>query len=368
MNKLTILSLTVPVFGLAISHGQVTDPNQLCASEASQGFKMIFDGTAASFRNQFVDYQRGSETNTNLSANWQLNATEKAITTTGATGAPDTRSRFKVKTVPGFDLRWSYRNPANQGVIYLMTVAGGQIWSTGIEFGIDNLTTASKVGPGAAYDIFPPTPNSYYLYNTNKWNDARIVVVGDSVEHWMNGVQVVGFKYHNQRFWNAYNASKWNAGNELTNAVAGQRGALGQGYITNGYWGFQADHGGTWLIRSLRIDSVAPAVGTPKNSDWQRGTMPCGTTEVKDEQVSDKYTLKGIQPQVHQSPGQFTVEFARLPLKEALLTSLDGRSILKANLSEGSTRAVFTGDLKSGVYLLRVRDAKIQVIRKVRIF
>ncbi|MDB5051558.1 MAG: hypothetical protein JWO30_4629 [Fibrobacteres bacterium] len=66
----------------------------------------------------------------------------------------------------------------------MMTVAGAQIWATGIEFGIDNRTDESKVGPGAAYDIFAPSPNTYNLFDTNKWNDARIVIVGDSGERW----------------------------------------------------------------------------------------------------------------------------------------------------------------------------------------
>ncbi len=363
-NKL--IALAVLLLGQTSIRAQAADPNKPCPSEEAQGFKPIFDGSVDSFRNNFVDYQSGSETNTNLSSSWQLDAADKAIQTPVTN---DTRSKFKIHTNPGFDIRWSYRCPGNEGVVYLMTVAGPHGFNTGVEFAIDNRTDENSASPGAAFDIFPPSPNTYNLFNTGKWNDARIVAVGDSVEHWMNGKKVLGYKYHNQRFWDAYNQSKWNAGNQLTNKISGQRGALGQGYITDGYWGFQANHGGAWWIRSLRIDTVSVALGEPKNNDWQMSTTACSAVTGLDKAgQTGKYSLPAVLPAVHQTPSEVSVSFARLPLREATLVSLDGRATYQAVLAEASTRAVFLASLSPGIYLLKARDTRSQVVRKVRIF
>ena len=318
--------LSVIALGTA-AFGQGTDPNVLCPSEVAEGFKLLFDGTSAvSFRNNFVDYESGRETNTNLDAGWQYDAVNKAIKSGG--NEPDTRSKEKITTTTGYDIRFSYRNPSNQGVIYMMTVAGGASWGTGVEFGIDNRTDECKVCPGAAYDIFAPKPNTYFLFNTNKWNDARIVNKGQDVEHWMNGKLVVKYKYHDDAFWTAYNASKWNSGNELTNKVRGNRGALNDGYITEGYWGWQADHGGAWLLRSLRISTTNVAVGPAKGlaTDWSQTNTGAtnwpgrGCVGVSTQPADpDKYSLKRMEPMIHRNPGQIVVEFAGLPLREASL-------------------------------------------------
>ena len=384
MKKWLLSMSSVLGLGFSLASAQAQDPNKICKSEEAEGFKMIFDGTEASFRGYFVDWVSGSATNTNLDAEWKLDAANMAIKSSGSD--PDTRTKTKVNTRAGFDIRWSYRNPSNQGVIYLMNTSGCCSWASGVEFGIDD-NDNSKTGAGSAYDIFAPSPFTYKKFSTAIWNDTRIVVKGDSVEHWMNGRKVVGYRYHNQRFWDAYNLSKWNSGNELTNLVKGQRGALGAGYITDGFWGLQADHNGAWQIRSLRIsvDSAKVAVGIPKGlSDkvWTAantaGTWPpaagtlddwpgrCNTTAIG-PQDPYKYTLKRMHPSLRRAAGELSVDYGLLPLREVELVGLDGRSRIKATLTEGGTRAVFRGAIKRGVYALRARDAKFQVVHKVNI-
>jgi hypothetical protein len=371
LNKVSVLKFIIigSEFFLSQAWSQAVDPNKLCPSEDAQGFKSLFDGTAESFRSNFVNYQNGIETNTNLDPEWQLNAAEKAIKSESST--EDARFKSKVHTNPGFDLRWTYRNPGNQGVIYMGTVQGGRNYNTGVEYAIDNRTDENRASPGGAFDIFPPSPNTYRLFSSGLWNDARLVVVGDSVEHWMNGSKVLGYKYHNKRFWDAYDVSKWSASNSVSNAIQGQRGSPGQGYITDGYWSWQGVHGGAWLIRSLRIDTVHAALGAPKNKDWERAALTAcesGPTGVVKNDENEKYTLRAIAPQVQQTATELRVDFAELPLKEAMLVSLDGRSPIKARLVDFSTRAVFPLPARSGIYLLKAKDDRHQVVRKIRIF
>lgn len=127
-------------------------------------------------------------------------------------------------------------------------------WATGVQFGIDGLAT-DKTGPGSAYYILAPNPNpyTYKKFATGEWNSVRIVVVGDCVEHWMNGVKVVGYKYHNQRFWDAYDRSKWNGSRTMSFNVPGDKSA---GFITEGNITFQPDGSQRWQIRNLRIREI----------------------------------------------------------------------------------------------------------------
>lgn len=229
-------------------HGQTH--NVLSAEEKAEGFELLFDGTLNGFKAHWVDYVQGNPNNNNLSSEWQVIAGDQAIGIQANT--EDIRSRRKFMD---FDLRMDYRCDGNEGVFYRSLLSDDHAWVTGIEYAINNYTNDSKDAPGAAYDLFGPRPNSYQLFSTLKWNSLRVVAKADSIEHWMNGVKVVGFRLHSPAFWKAYEASKWNTAQKMTFKVPGDRSA---GFIEAGYLGFQADHNGRWRIRNLRIKEFPP--------------------------------------------------------------------------------------------------------------
>jgi hypothetical protein len=51
-----------------------------------------------------------------------------------------------------------------------------------------------KHATGSLYEIIPP--QGKILRPLNEFNDSRIVVAGNHVEHWLNGVKVVEFEFN----------------------------------------------------------------------------------------------------------------------------------------------------------------------------
>jgi hypothetical protein len=61
---------------------------------------------------------------------------------------------------------------------------------------------------GALYDVFPPDPKKPFK-PAGQWNTARIVVKGDNVEHWLNGVKILQYTRGNDQFKQAIDLSKF---------------------------------------------------------------------------------------------------------------------------------------------------------------
>jgi hypothetical protein len=201
-----------------------------------------------------VNYEKNNASNTTLSTGWTTDSAGSIVT------AGNTSNIRSTRTYGNFDFRMEYRNDGNQGIIYRHLLTGDAAWQTGVEFAVNNDSNKTKASPGAAYDLYAPSPNAYSVYGSGKWNSARIVAVGDSVEHWMNGVKVVGYKYHSPAWWTAYSASKWESLQTMSFKVPGNKT---EGYITEGYLGLEGDHGGKWQIRNIRINSTNPKLGPP---------------------------------------------------------------------------------------------------------
>ena len=334
-------------FGLARAEDNVLTP-----AEVAEGYTLMFDGSLASFKANFVDYVKNNPNNTNLDAKWVADATCKCITMTNP-NANDIRSK---KIYKDFEMRMSFRIDANQGIFYRSLLTLDKAWQTGVEYAINNVTNLGKDNPGAAYDLYaPPAPVPYFLFNTNKWNTVRIVAKGDSIEHWMNEKKVVGFKYHTPSFWATYNVSKWNTGNTLTNKVAGDRNS---GYIEEGYLGLQGDHGGTWQIKDLMV-TTDPCFG-PLKSD---GSSGCSVTGIS----SLASTGSQIAFSTLREASGLTVAFGKDIVMDAALVGIDGKVLNRAVLSEGGRQARFSGSYKSGLYFLRLNLASGSVTRKINI-
>ncbi len=248
--------------------------------EEAQGFVSMFDGSLKSFNDNFVTYRKQDSTNVALPLDWKVDPSTQAMITEGAVGT-DIRSTSKFAD---FDFRFDYRNDGDGGVYYRFTLAEAAPWYTGVEFAIFDDYDNCKTCAGAAVDLYGPKPLIYPPFSTNQWNSARIVVVGDSVEHWLNGEKVVGFKYHTTDFWTRFDVSRW-AATSLTFKVPGNKWG---GYIENGYVGFQAlvkDH---WQLRNIRINKSAPRTGYDKWWSTQASIVSSITPAKTGAHSSDK--------------------------------------------------------------------------------
>ena len=56
-----------------------------------------------------------------------------------------------------------------------------------------NMRTAKnrRTSAAALYHVIPPDPAKKELKPVGEWNQARIVIRGHHIEHWLNGVKVV---------------------------------------------------------------------------------------------------------------------------------------------------------------------------------
>jgi hypothetical protein len=338
--------LLVAVSGVGIFSAGAYAQNALTVTEQTEGFQLLFDGkTRQSFNDNFVTYHQGQATNTDLPPAWVYNATLQAITTTS--NSVDLRS---VKMYKDFDLRLEYRNDGNEGVFYRGLLTQPSLWLTGIELAIDAETQKNaKVSAGAAYDLYAPNPVTYKPRSTNAWNTLRIVVIGDSVEHWMNGSKIVAFKYHTPDFWTRYEASKWKtAGYTLTNVNPAQK--QNSDYIHEGYIGFQGDHHGLWEIRTLRINSTKPYFG------------PEHTPTV----LFGKPGRQGLQEQaiVRQSHGNLSLLLGNTGARTISLVAANGT--VRAGELSADGQAHFYG-LQPGSYFLDMGTPAGNVVQKLMV-
>ena len=90
---------------------------------------------------------------------------------------------------------------------------------------------------GAAYDMYPSPAG--VVKPAGQWNQARLVVKGNHVEHWLNGVKVVEYEFGSADWKAKLKASKF-------------AGHPHYGRNTTGYIGLQ-DHGDHVAYRNIKI-------------------------------------------------------------------------------------------------------------------
>lgn len=335
------------------AQGQTDPLNALTNYESAQGFELMFDGVnASSFRDRFVNYSRNVTANTGtLHTGWTVSSTQLddpdlpgVAFASIVNGSANVDMRSK-KLYRDFDWRFEYRNNGNQGIIYRFDVSGAYAWETGIEVAIDNNLSQSneKFEAGAAYDLIASSPQTYQLRSTNKWNSIRIVAKGDSVEHWMNGVKVVGFKYWSPAFLAAYQNSKWTGYNRYCQTAPNNRT-----YIPEGYIGLQGDHGGAWQIRRMRIlhDSTSAQNRVKLGAVDTSGSVSLRPGEA----------LRGSELQLRSAPGRLYVS-SEEQVRSIQLLGLDGRVAL--DVKPAAARAEHPLDVRGlrGVYLVKVASS-----------
>jgi hypothetical protein len=148
------------------------------------------------------------------------------------------------ETFANFELAldWKVAPGGNSGIIYRIDDAGEQTYMTGPEMqvldderhpdGKSRLTSA-----GSVYGLYPAPTG--VVKPAGEWNAVRIVVNGNSVVHWLNGVP----------------AAKYDLGSaDWERRVAASKFAEWKGYgrATRGRIGLQ-DHGDQVSFRNIRI-------------------------------------------------------------------------------------------------------------------
>jgi 3-keto-disaccharide hydrolase len=177
-----------------------TPPNTLSASEKAAGWILLFDGkTTAGWRGFHSD--KFPETG------WVVE--NGAIKTTGS--GPSGGDIITVAEFDNFELQleWKIGPGGNTGVKYLISEDLIKTGRSGLGFEMqvidDELNADAKAGKdgnrtaGGLYDLIAPVKNKT-LHPVGEWNQAGVRVLGNHVEHFLNGGKVLEFEMFSPEF------------------------------------------------------------------------------------------------------------------------------------------------------------------------
>ena len=209
--------------------------NVLTPAEKSAGWTLLFDGRT-------LDGWRGYKKPDASGLRWKvadgmltLPAETAAGTRAGDVVSKDTFEQFEL----AFD--WRIAPAGNSGVKYF--ILEDQNSAIGHEYQlIDDAHHAdAKIGPhrqtAAFYDVLPAADRP--VKPAGEWNTTRIVVRGQSVEHWLNGKKVLQYELNSPAVNAAIEKSKF-------------KGIERFGKRQNGHILLQ-DHGNQVWFRNIKI-------------------------------------------------------------------------------------------------------------------
>ncbi|HEX6884263.1 MAG TPA: DUF1080 domain-containing protein [Planctomycetota bacterium] len=205
-------------------------PLAACAgTSADSGWRSLFDGrTTAGWRG----YRRAD-----VPAGWQV--VDGALTRVGEAGDLVTAEPY---TDFELELEWKVAPGGNSGVMFRVTEDHDYPWETGPEFQIlDDAAHKDGLDPrtsaGANYAMHAPSAEA--ARPAGEWNQARLVVRGAHVEHWLNGQKIVAYELWSPDWEARVQACKWKERPDY-------------GRRRSGHIALQ-DHGDAVAYRNLRI-------------------------------------------------------------------------------------------------------------------
>ncbi len=203
-------------------YGQAQAPlNMLSASEKEAGWKLLFDGkTFSGWRSYFENMEP--------SKGWSIEA--GCLKNSKGTGRPRTGGGdlMTIELFNDFDFRfeWSIEQGGNSGIYYLfqerqnkpgilMYNGDDGTGPVGFEYQLvddERNPDAVQNGPirstGALYSLIPPN-NSKKLKPAGEFNESRIIIKGNHVEHWLNGTKIVSYELNSPALLDAIAKSKY---------------------------------------------------------------------------------------------------------------------------------------------------------------
>jgi len=97
---------------------------------------------------------------------------------------------------------------ANNGVKYFITEQRTEALGHEYQMIDDTTVTDQRQSTAAFYDVLPPNP-SKPLRPPGQWNESRVLVRGNHVEHWLNGAKVLAYELGSPEVLEAVGKSKF---------------------------------------------------------------------------------------------------------------------------------------------------------------
>jgi hypothetical protein len=239
--KLTRFHLVVLLLVISGSLGSSTplaaEANTLTEAERKAGWKLLFDGkTTAGWRG----YQKET-----MPPGWKV-IDGALVRVQGGEGGKGAGGGDDIVTLEEFEsfelsLEWKISPGGNSGVLYRVSEKPVTAWHYALEVQIlDNAAypgRSVKELAGALYDLYAPAQDM--TKPAGQWNRMRIVVKGESVEHWMNETKIVEYVIGSEDWNKRVAASKF--------AVRPQFGTIKKGPIC------LQDHSDRVEFRNIKI-------------------------------------------------------------------------------------------------------------------
>ncbi len=208
-------------------------PNQLTEQQKADGWKLLFDGKTMDGWRVF----KGKENDTWEVVDGTLHC--KPVTETSSKRSDLITTEMYQNFELSFD--WKITKEGNSGVIYRATEEYDVPYGSGPEYQLLDEANYPKEVPvhftGADYDLYAPEGKKQ---NTiGEWNNTKIIVNGNKVEHWLNGSKVVEYEFGSDDWKARVAASKW-------------KEFPGYGLAPTGYIDLQ-DHGHESSFRNVMI-------------------------------------------------------------------------------------------------------------------
>ena len=201
-------------------------------SSAGAGWRSLFDGKTLT--GWHVYRESGTPTN------WAV--VDGTIQRTADGGDLVTDEQFA-----NFELAldWKITPGGNSGILYRVADTGDETYFTGPEMQVlDDTRHPDGKSPltsaGSDYALYP-APRGV-VKPVGEWNSVRLVVNGNHVEHWLNGVKVVEYDRGTQMFRALVNNSKYQ---DMPGFGERERGPI-----------LLQDHGNAVSFRSIKIRSL----------------------------------------------------------------------------------------------------------------
>jgi len=196
---LALAVLLSPLLHAADEHNHLTD------QEKKAGWKLLFDGTSTKGWHAI-----GKDAPT---SGWVAKDGELSFVKASAQGPQS--DIISTDLYSEFELSWEWKlgEAGNSGVKYNLPDATKPV---GIEYQMldlrhpDAKVEGGKHLAGAFYDVFAPAPEAK-IKPAGEWNQSRIVIHGNHVEHFLNGVKTVAFDFGSEALTKGIAASKFKA-------------------------------------------------------------------------------------------------------------------------------------------------------------
>jgi hypothetical protein len=204
-------------------------PNTLTEAERKAGWRLLFDGKTTSGWRPFKKAAMGG--------GWQ--AVDGALTRVGEGGDIITTDQFD-----DFELAldWLVGEGGNSGVFFNATESVEPIYHAAPEMQILHNAghrdgKVPETSAGSNYALHPPVKD--VTRPVGSWNSARLIVRGNHVEHWLNGVKLLEYELGSADWQARVSKSKFKEWPPY-------------GKQTRGHIGLQ-DHGDRVAFRNIKI-------------------------------------------------------------------------------------------------------------------